>query len=376
MKARKINVKQYRNIIINVMNARIKGLKDGKDLNLPYFFWGLPGIGKSKIIEKVCEENEWNMFDIRGSQLDPVDFRGMPIYDSVAEVAKFIRFNSLLPDENDKRKGIIFIDEFPQSPEMVMSASYQLINDRCVGDYKLPNGYIVFAAGNREEDGGVFFEMPPALKDRFSHVELEPDYDSFIEYVNEKYNNVDILSYLTYQNNNDREKIYNFSNSHLVFPTFRSWEKVLSFAEYGMDVYDLISDNIGEQITADYRTFVELVRQIPNAEELLKNKLYYTDIQKQIIASMKVTNYILSDNCKNKWDSFKYYIELHDPNDKKNKRQELTILFLLNLKNNFDIIDKMDKPYKMDKKYYTKKNDTIYKFLKDKFEVLRDIGTV
>ena len=376
---RDITANQYKKILTQVMECRIRALKDGKNINLPYFIWGPPGTGKSQIANDLFESKNWTLFDIRGSQLDPVDFRGMPIYDNVNEVAKFIRFSSILPAEDDTGQGVVFIDEFPQSPEMVQSAAYQLINDRKVGDYKLPDGYIVIAAGNREEDGGVYFEIPPALKDRFAHVTLPPDHESFVRYMSEKYTHVNLLSYITYQLNNDRSKLYNFTSSALIFPTFRSWEKVFAFAEYGMDVYDLISDNLGEHIAVDYQTFVELVRQIPSAEKLIKDKIYYEDIQKQIISCQKVTNHILDDKVTEKWNAFKYYVDMKHPKDRNNNRQELTILFLVNLKSNFTLLEDLEPDYLKDKEYFVKGKpafNTVFKFMKDKWSVLNDLGSL
>lgn len=376
---RQVTANQYRKILKQVMEARIAGLKDGKDLNLPYFVWGPPGVGKSEILADLFNEQDWVLYDVRGSQLDPVDFRGMPIYDNVNEVAKFVRFSSILPPEDSKKQGVIFIDEFPQSPEMVQSAAYQLINDRRVGDYRLPDGFITFAAGNREEDGGVYFEIPPALKDRFAHIELPPDHDSFVRLMNLRYSDENLLSYITYQLNNDKEKLYNFNPANLIFPTFRSWEKVFKFAAYGMDTYDLIADNLGEHIAVDYQTFVELVKQIPSPEKLIKDKIFYGDIQKQIIACQKITNYILSDKCKSKWNAFKYYVDMEDPNNKKNKRQELTILFLVNLKSNFTLLEDLEPDYLKDKDYFEKGKpmfDTVFKFMKHKWSVLNDLGSL
>ena len=96
MKARVIDCNEYVNTMTGVMEAREKALKDAVVLNMPFFVWGPPGIGKSQILADLCKAKNWDFYDIRGSQLDPVDFRGMPIYDSVEEVAKFIRFSSIL----------------------------------------------------------------------------------------------------------------------------------------------------------------------------------------------------------------------------------------------------------------------------------------
>ena len=67
-----------------------------------------------------------------------------------------------------------FLDELTAALPSVQAAAYQIALDRKLGEHHLPDNTFVIAAGNREEDYSVAYEMPHALKNRFMHIELIP----------------------------------------------------------------------------------------------------------------------------------------------------------------------------------------------------------
>jgi MoxR-like ATPase len=80
----------------------------------------------------------------------------------------------MLPREDrDGPNGVLFLDELNAAPPAMSAAAYQLVLDRKLGDYELPAGWVVFAAGKRETDRGVTSTMPTPLANRFAHFEFE-----------------------------------------------------------------------------------------------------------------------------------------------------------------------------------------------------------
>lgn len=139
------------------------------------FIWGAPGIGKSSIVRQIAERRRMPLIDIRASLLDPTDLRGIPIIqDGTAVWCP----PSFLPKKSDK-PGILFLDEINAAPPLVQAALYQLILDRRVGEYELPEGWRIIAAGNRREDKAVTFRLSSALANRFIHLNLEVDPDDW-----------------------------------------------------------------------------------------------------------------------------------------------------------------------------------------------------
>ena len=129
----------------------------------PVFLWGPPGIGKSDIVEQVTKTfSNSHLIDIRLSLWDPTDIKGIPYFDS-NNVKMAWGAPSELPDEEMAAQYdniVLFLDEMNSAAPAVQAAAYQLIQNRRVGTYKLPDNVIIVAAGNRESDKGVTYRMP------------------------------------------------------------------------------------------------------------------------------------------------------------------------------------------------------------------------
>ena len=136
----------------------------------PVFLWGAPGVGKSQVVAQVAEERNLALRDIRAVLLDPVDLRGLPRI--TAEGLSVWCPPGFLPGANDPEEGILFLDELNAAPPLVQAACYQLILDRRIGEYKLPDGWSIIAAGNREKDKAVTHRMPSALANRMVHLDF------------------------------------------------------------------------------------------------------------------------------------------------------------------------------------------------------------
>jgi len=116
----------------------------------PVFVWGSPGVGKSDVVRQVAESKQVALQDVRALLLDPVDLRGLPFL-SPDKQAKWAT-PDFLPREGE---GILFLDELNSATAMVQASCYQLVLDRKLGEYTLPDGWAIVAAGNRESDRGV-----------------------------------------------------------------------------------------------------------------------------------------------------------------------------------------------------------------------------
>ncbi len=144
----------------------------------PVMLWGAPGVGKSALVAQAARACGVPMIDLRLSQLEPSDLRGMP-YQKDGRVEWAIP--SMLPDAlRHGARGVLFLDEINAALPQVAAAAYQLILDRRLGDYRLPEGWAILAAGNRLGDRGVTYAMPAPLANRFTHVELEPSIEDWL----------------------------------------------------------------------------------------------------------------------------------------------------------------------------------------------------
>ncbi|NBX37713.1 MAG: MoxR family ATPase, partial [Planctomycetes bacterium] len=182
----------------------------------PVFVWGPPGCGKSSLVRGVAASAGMPVIDIRASLLDPTDLRGIP---AVADGRAVWCPPSFLPRPGDPA-GILFFDELNAAPPLVQASLYQLTLDRRVGEYQLPEGWAIVAAGNRAEDRSVVFRMPAALSNRFIHVDFEVDYDDWRTWAHGAGVHPTVISFLGLR----RELLHDMRATDRAFPTPRSWE--------------------------------------------------------------------------------------------------------------------------------------------------------
>ncbi len=108
----------------------------------PLFIHGSPGIGKSYIVADVAQKRGLTLVDVRLSQMDPVDLRGIP---SIKEEQTVWMPPVFFPKDPDS-EGILFLDELNAAPPSVQAAIYQLVLNRQMGEYLLPKGWRIICA--------------------------------------------------------------------------------------------------------------------------------------------------------------------------------------------------------------------------------------
>lgn len=145
----------------------------------PAFTWGSPGIGKSDAHRQLARLMGAYLIDLRASQFDAVDTRGIPyLHQGRTRWA----IPEIFPDAElaaSHKMIIVFLDELNAAPLSVQAALYQLVLDRRLGDYELPDNVFILAAGNLESDRAVTNRMSSALADRFFHFVLQVDNDAW-----------------------------------------------------------------------------------------------------------------------------------------------------------------------------------------------------
>lgn len=218
----------------------------------PAFVWGPPGIGKSSIVKRVAAEAGLPVIDLRASLLDPTDLRGIPaIVDGQAVWCP----PSFLPRQG-QQPGVLFLDEINAAPPLVQASMYQLVLDRRVGEYVLPDGWWIAAAGNRQQDRAVTFRMSSALANRFVHLELESDVDDWRTWAIENALDPFVVSFIGVRPNLLSQE----AGASPAYATPRSWEMLSdllkAFGGY-KGCADLIPGVVGEGPALEFATFVK-----------------------------------------------------------------------------------------------------------------------
>ncbi len=235
----------------------------------PVFIWGPPGVGKSQVVKQTAAEMQLEIIDVRAILLDPVDLRGIPKINDKG-MSEWCA-PSFLPTAG---KGVLFLDELNAAPPLVQAACYQLILDRRIGEYQLPQGWAIIAAGNREQDRAVTHKMPSALSNRFVHIDFTVDFSEWQKWA--RANNISrkIIDFIEFRPN----LLHDFrpEKSDRAFPSPRSWEFASQLIEGGAEgelLEELLCGTIGKAASTEFLGFTRIFDELPDIEEILSKPM-------------------------------------------------------------------------------------------------------
>jgi hypothetical protein len=283
-----------------------KSLRKAFKNQRPIFLWGPPGIGKSDIIKQLGAELDAHVIDVRLSLWEPTDIKGIPYFDSNDNTMRWAPPSELPSEEMAKQHKsiILFLDEMNSAAPSVQAAAYQLILNRRVGTYHLPDNVMLVAAGNRETDKGVTFRMPAPLANRFVHLEMTVNWDDYFEWAVENKVHQDVVGFLSFS----KKSLYDFDpkSSSRAFATPRSWSFVSELlTDDDVDVEtltDLVSGSVGEGLAISFMAHRKVASKMPNPSDILSGKVKKMD-SKEISAMYSLTVslcYELKDSCEKK----------------------------------------------------------------------------
>jgi len=228
--------------------------------NLNLFIWGDPGIGKTQsveqFVEKMKKENkDFEYFYYPLSSMEPADLIGIPMPEKVCEFGKEMTKTTwaipkCLPT-NPNGEGVLYFDEMNNAPASMQNAVQQLVQERRIGDYFLPEGYRIIAAGNQSGVNAYSTEIQAPVKDRFGHIFIKTNADVWFDYMlgidNTPKDEAPFISGITpkqiremccafVQKNPD--KLFdsdNYNNNSYTFATPRSWSRFVKLYSMNTD---------------------------------------------------------------------------------------------------------------------------------------------
>ena len=272
---------------VTASEARSRILKCFKNQR-PVFLWGPPGIGKSELVAGITEDLGGALYDLRMPLLEPTDLRGIPFYNKDTNMMDWAPPIDL-PTEEDAAKYpvvVLFLDEMNAAAPAVQAAGYQLILNRQVGKYKLPKNVVIIAAGNRESDKGVTYRMPSPLANRFLHLEVRVDFNSWQEWAVNKGIHSDVVGYLNFA----KSDLFDFDpkSSSRAFATPRTWtfasELLMDDDCTEAELMDLISGSVGEGTALKFMAHRKISSKMPKPTDILTGKV--KDLETKEISAM------------------------------------------------------------------------------------------
>lgn len=251
------------------------------EAGLSPYLHGATGIGKSTVIADYCTDHTLELKDVRASQLDPVDARGVPVPNHDAKQTEWYP-PDFLPREG---RGVLFLDELNRANQDTQSALYQLILEHRIGDYLLPDGWHIVAAGNREIDGCMVQPMSRALKNRFIHLEMESNYDDWHKWAHRNNLNERVIAFMKHRPTaldeaseaakDDKGDAQDLIRNANAFATPRSWEfasRILDKAMPSMsliDCFNLLSGTIGEPMATQFVAYCDIYLELQDLDAVI-----------------------------------------------------------------------------------------------------------
>lgn len=253
----------------------------------PLFIWGPPGIGKSEIVEdftyNVLPGNNF-MIDCRLALMEPNDLRGYPWRNPETNTMEWSPPVDLPSEQLASQYDniVLFLDELNSAPPMVQAAAYQLILNRRIGQYRLPDNVIMIAAGNRENDRGVTYKMPGPLANRFRHVGMEANFGEWQKWAIRKGIHSDVIGFLSYNESN----LFKFdrSNASTAWASPRTWTFVSEIlSDHDFDLADPLEQKaevagaVGEGMAGEFLEHRRVAKLMPKPAEILEGTVKSLD---------------------------------------------------------------------------------------------------
>lgn len=260
--------------LLQVLESEYKSasVKDGMIYHTPVMLWGPPGVGKSQMVLQVAQNHGVPLIDIRLSQMEPSDLRGIPFRN--AECVEWA-VPSMLPNaQRHGSQGILFLDEITSAPPSVSAAAYQLILDRKLGEYEVPDGWAIIAAGNRQGDRGVTYSMPAPLANRFSHYEVDINLDDWVAWAYSNEIDERVIAFLRFR----QDLLFDFDPAHnpVAFPSPRSWEfahrALQKFFESPNLLLGSLQACVGNAAGVELNAFITSLDQMPDLDAIVNGE--------------------------------------------------------------------------------------------------------
>ena len=257
--------------VMNMSNA-IQCLKIHVEHKVPVWLWGPSGIGKTEIPHQLVKElgPDWNIIDWRANLHDPVDAHGLPVPDLVNNVTNWLAPSTLPIGGRFGKKGILLLDEINTASIAMQNACLQMALEGRVGEHKLDNDWVCVATGNRAKDKAHVSRVSTALKNRFAHIEIEPDVDAWTKWA--LTNGVDkyLIAFMRFR----RELLHKapIDDNQNAFPSPRQWVKAARYLGHSKELrLHLISSVVGHEAAIECEGFLRVINDLPTLDEVLKS---------------------------------------------------------------------------------------------------------
>ena len=284
-----MNIKQAKEQIRNTLRAyfsrdelgnyRIPAVRQR-----PVLLIGPPGIGKTQIMEQIAAEENVGLVSYTITHHTRQSAIGLPfiekrVYNGVEHTVTEYTMSEILGsvyelmEKTGLREGILFLDEINCVSETLAPMMLQFLQCKTFGNQKLPEGWLIVAAGNPPEYNRSVRDFDVVTLDRVKHITVEEDYPVWKEYALRKGLHGAVISYIDLK----KENFYRIENSAegMQFVTARGWED-LSEILYAYEALGITPDT---ELAVQYLQMPSVARDFTNYYALYNKyrQVYHID---------------------------------------------------------------------------------------------------
>jgi len=232
--------------------------------------WGKPGLGKSQLVHQIGAALNYKVIEYRANLREPVDVRGIPVADPVTNVTRWLVPDELPRVDRDGEFGILFLDEMNTASAQMQAALFQLVLERKLGDYVLPDGWVIIAAGNSVSDRAAAQRMPTALRNRFAHIYIVADVGAWAKWATKNGVAPEFVAFARF-----RPVLFDKGlpvGDENAFLTFRSFTHASEFIDEDPEIrVDLFASLVGDDVATEIDGFIRLYQSLGSLEDIIAN---------------------------------------------------------------------------------------------------------
>ena len=250
----------------------------------PVFLIGPPGIGKTQIMEQIAAEEGVGLVAYTITHHTRQSAVGLPFIEkrmfdgreyTVTEytMSEILTSVHTLMEKTGIREGILFLDEINCVSETLAPMMLQFLQYKTFGNQRLPEGWLIVAAGNPPEYNRSVRDFDVVTLDRMKVIPVEEDYGVWKDYALRRNIHGAILSYLDLK----RDNFYRMETTAdgPQFVTARGWEDLSDLIR----TYEKLGISVDADVTMQYIRLPEIARDFANYLSLYRkyHEIYHVE---------------------------------------------------------------------------------------------------
>jgi len=248
-------------------------MQKSSNIRLSYMMHGRPGIGKTQLGESLARFIGGKLYDVRLTTIEPSDLRGMPHYDHENKMTVWYRPEDL-PSTDEP--AVLFFDELTAASPFLQPTVYGILQERRIGQHKIPDNVFIVAAGNTVDDGAVAYEMGTAIADRLVHMVVEADAKDWIKnYAIPTGKHPAVTAFIETRPDMFETTTQAQKDGHIVAATPRSWDRVSDIMYHIEDRAIrniMIAGSVGKHIAAEFGVIADDISATVKVTEMIEKK--------------------------------------------------------------------------------------------------------